>query len=149
MAQEKEKLGAIYKELIDAMLPYQDKETGMWYQVVNRGRIKPNYLETSGSAIFAYAIMKSVRLGYLDESYFTFGERAFTGICETYLSEENGELQLGGICLVAGLGNKEMREGTFDYYMREPIVKNEAKGVAPLILAYIEILLREKAGTQE
>ena len=58
MAQEKEKLGAIYKELIDAMLPYQDKETGMWYQVVNRGRIKPNYLETSGSAIFAYAIMK-------------------------------------------------------------------------------------------
>lgn len=149
MAQEKEKLGAIYKELIDAMLPYQDKETSMWYQVVNRGRIKPNYLETSGSAIFAYAIMKSVRLGYLDESYFTFGERAFTGICETYLSEENGELQLGGICLVAGLGNKEMREGTFDYYMREPIVKNEAKGVAPLILAYIEILLREKAGTQE
>ena len=149
MAQEKEKLGTIYKELIDAMLPYQDKETGMWYQVVNRGRIKPNYLETSGSAIFAYAIMKSVRLGYLDESYFTFGERAFTGICETYLSEENGELQLGGICLVAGLGNKEMREGTFDYYMREPIVKNEAKGVAPLILAYIEILLREKAGTQE
>ena len=149
MAQEKEKLGAIYKELIDAMLPYQDKETGMWYQVVNRGRIKPNYLETSGSAIFAYAIMKSVRLGYLDESYFTFGERAFTGICETYLSEENGELQLDGICLVAGLGNKEMREGTFDYYMREPIVKNEAKGVAPLILAYIEILIREKAGTQE
>jgi hypothetical protein len=47
------------------------------------------------------------------------------------------------------LGNKEMREGTFDYYMREPIVKNEAKGVAPLILAYIEILLREKASTQE
>ena len=46
--------------------------------------------------------------------------------------------------LVAGLGNKEMREGTFDYYMREPIVKNEAKGVAPLILAYIEILFREK-----
>lgn len=149
MAQEKEKLGIIYKELIDAMLPYQDKETGMWYQVVNRGRIKPNYLETSGSAIFAYAIMKSVRLGYLDESYFAFGEKAFTGICKTYLSEENGELQLGGICLVAGLGNKEMREGTFDYYMREPIVKNEAKGVAPLILAYIEILLREKAGTQE
>lgn len=149
MAQEREKLGSIYKELIDAMLPYQDKETGMWYQVVNRGGIKPNYLETSGSAIFAYAIMKSVRLGYLDEAYFAFGEKAFTGICKKYLSEENGELQLDGICLVAGLGNKDMREGTFDYYMREPIVKNEAKGVAPLILAYIEILIREKAGKQE
>ena len=145
MAEEKARLGAVYKELIDAMLPYQDQESGMWYQVVNRGRIQPNYLETSGSAIFAYAIMKSVRLGYLDERYFAFGRKAFDGICEKYLSEENGELQLGGICLVAGLGNKDMREGTFDYYMREPVVKNEAKGVAPLILAYIEIMMREKA----
>ena len=140
LSKEKARLNAIYKELIDSMLPYQDEETGMWYQVVNHGGIKPNYLETSGSAIFAYAIMKSVRLGFLDESYFQYGEKAFSGICRTYLSEENGELQLGGICLVAGLGNKEMREGTFDYYMREPIVKNEAKGVAPLILAYIEIM---------
>ena len=143
MKEEKETLGRIYHELIDSMLPYQDEETGMWYQVVNRGGIRPNYLETSGSAIFAYAIMKSVRLGFLDDSYFAYGKKAFDGICEKYLSEENGELQLGGICLVAGLGNKEMREGTFDYYMREPVVKNEAKGVAPLILAYVEVLMAE------
>ena len=144
LSKEKAELQRIYRELIDAMLPYQDQESGMWYQVVNRGGIAPNYLETSGSAIFAYAIMKSVRLGFLDETYFAYGKKAFDGICEKYLSEKNGELQLGGICLVAGLGNREMREGTFDYYMREPIVKNEAKGVAPLILAYIEILFHEK-----
>lgn len=143
LAVEKNELNRIYRELIDSMLPYQDQESGMWYQVVNRGGILPNYLETSGSAIFAYAIMKSVRLGFLDESYFAYGKRAFDGICEKYLSEKDGELQLDGICLVAGLGNKEMREGTFDYYMREPIVKNEAKGVAPLILAYIEVLFRD------
>ncbi len=142
--REKAELHRVYQELIDAMLPYQDQESGMWYQVVNRGGIAPNYLETSGSAIFAYAIMKSVRLGFLDETYFAYGKKAFDGICEKYLSEKNGELQLDGICLVAGLGNREMREGTFDYYMREPIVKNEAKGVAPLILAYIEILFHEK-----
>lgn len=143
MSEEKARLGQIYRELIDAMLPYQDKENGMWYQVVNRAGIRPNYPETSGSAIFAYAIMKSVRRGYLPSSYFQYGRRAFEGICSTYLSEEDGKLQLGGICLVAGLGNKEMREGTFDYYMREPVVKNEAKGVAPLILAYIEILIAD------
>lgn len=143
MKEEKESLLKNYRELIDAMLPYQDKESGMWYQVVNRGRISPNYLETSGSAIFAYAIMKSVRLGFLEPSYFDYGKKAFDGICRTYLSEKDGELQLGGICLVAGLGNKEMREGTFEYYMREPIVMNDAKGVAPLILAYVEILFRE------
>lgn len=142
LADERTELTRIYSELIDSMLPYQDKETGMWYQVVNRGGIKPNYLETSGSAIFAYAIMKSVRLGLLPESYFSDGRRAFDGICRHRLSETGGALQLDGICLVAGLGNKEMREGTFDYYMREPIVKNDAKGVAPLILAYVETLRR-------
>lgn len=144
MKEEKARLSQIYHELIDSMLPYQDEETHMWYQVVNRGGIKPNYLETSGSAIFAYAIMKSVRLGILDDSYFKYGKDAFDGTCAKYLSEKDGELQLDGICLVAGLGNKEMREGTFDYYMREPIVKNDAKGVAPLILAYIETMFHEK-----
>lgn len=145
MAEEKAELSRIYHELIDSMLPYQDEETGMWYQVVNRGGISPNYLETSGSAIYAYAIMKSVRLGLLDASYFVYGKKAFDGVCQKYLSEKDGQLQLGGICLVAGLGNKEMREGTFDYYMREPIVQNDAKGVAPLILAYVETLFAEKS----
>ena len=144
LSREKEQLHRIYKELIDAMLPYQDETTGMWYQVVNHGGIRPNYLETSGSAIFAYAIMKSVRLGLLEPSYYAYGKKAFDGICNTYLSEKDGELQLGGICLVAGLGNKEMREGTFDYYMREPVVENDAKGVAPLVLAYVEVLFHER-----
>ena len=142
MACQKARLNTIYKELIDAMLPYQDQATGMWYQVVNRGGIAPNYLEESGSAIFAYAIMKSVRLHYLPEEYFKYGQKAFDGICSTYLSEKDGSLQLGGICLVAGLGNTDMREGTFEYYMREPVVENEAKGIAPLILAYIETMFR-------
>ena len=142
MACQKARLNTIYKELIDAMLPYQDQATGMWYQVVNRGGIAPNYLEESGSAIFAYAIMKSVRLHYLPQEYFKYGQKAFDGICSTYLSEKDGSLQLGGICLVAGLGNTDMREGTFEYYMREPVVENEAKGIAPLILAYIETMFR-------
>lgn len=142
MTCQKARLNSIYKELIDAMLPYQDQATGMWYQVVNRGGIAPNYLEESGSAIFAYAIMKSVRLHYLTEEYFKYGQKAFDGICSTYLSEKDGSLQLGGICLVAGLGNTDMREGTFEYYMREPVVENEAKGIAPLILAYIETMFR-------
>lgn len=144
MSEEKKHMNRIYKELVDAMLPYQDENSGMWYQVVNRGGILPNYLEESGSAIFSYAIMKSVRLGYLPDEYYRCGEKAFNGICNTYLCEKHGKLQLGGICLVAGLGNTDMREGTFDYYMREPVVENDAKGIAPLILAYIETMFRSQ-----
>lgn len=143
MKTEKDNMNVIYKDLIDSMIKYQDK-SGMWYQIVDLGTTEPNYLETSGTALFAYAIMKSVRLGFLPESYWQYGEKAFNGVCDKYLSEENGELQLNGICLVAGLGGAQHRDGSFDYYMSEPVVKNEAKGVAPLILAYIELLARSK-----
>ncbi len=129
-----------FVDLMDAMLRYQD-ESGMWYQVVNVGGMEKNYLETSGSAIMAYALLKGVRLGFLPESYREKGKKAFQGICDKYLSTDGeGNLHLDGICLVAGLGGKEMRAGTFDYYMSEPVVKDDAKGVGPFLLAYTEML---------
>ena len=139
-----EKLKQIFVELMDAMLKYQD-ESGMWYQVVNFGGMDKNYLETSGSSIMAYALLKGVRLGFLPESYRAYGEKAFHGICDNYLStDENGNLHLGGICLVAGLGGANRRPGTYDYYMSEPVVKDDAKGVGPFLLAYTEMLRLKK-----
>ncbi|MBR6400639.1 MAG: glycoside hydrolase family 88 protein [Firmicutes bacterium] len=145
MAEQKDTLAGIYKEFIEAMLKFQD-ESGMWYQVVNMGDRPENYLEASGSAIFAYAIMKSTRIGILDESYYKYGEKAFKGICDKYISEKDGALQMDGICLVAGLGPADnlRRDGTFEYYMSEPVVQNDAKGVAPLVLAYIETMYHDK-----
>ena len=140
MSAERGVLGEMFRELVGAMLPYQDSETGMWHQVINLPGIAPNYLEESGSAIFANAIMKGARLGVLDKGLWDVGKRAFDGVCATCLSEEGGELALGNICLVAGLGNKQHRDGTFGYYMSEPVVTNDAKGVAPLVLAYIETM---------
>lgn len=121
------------------MLKYQD-ESGMWYQVVNYGGMEKNYLETSGSSIMAYAILKGVRLGYLPENYREYAEKAINGICDKYLNIKDGEMSLGGICLVAGLGGKGNRPGTYDYYMSEPIVEDDAKGVGPFLLAYTEML---------
>lgn len=128
-----------YVDLIESMLKYQD-ESGMWYQVVNFGGMDKNYLETSGSSILAYSILKGVRLGFLPESYREYGEKAINGICDKYLTTTEGEMSLDGICLVAGLGGKDERPGTYDYYMSEPIVKDDAKGVGPFLLAYTEML---------
>lgn len=138
-----EKLKQIFVELMDAMLKYQD-ESGMWYQVVNFGGMDKNYLETSGSSIMAYALLKGVRLGYLPESYREYAEKAIDGICAKYLKTDEGEMSLGGICLVAGLGGKDERPGTYDYYMSEPIVEDDAKGVGPFLLAYTEMLTYKK-----
>ena len=139
-AAEYEDLRKTFVQLMDDMLKYQD-ESGMWYQLPALGGKEPNYLETSGSAIMAYSLLKGVRLGFLPESYREYGIKAFQGICDKYLKETEDGLNLGGICLVAGLGPEDdpERDGTFEYYMSEPIVENDAKGVGPLLLAYTEL----------
>ncbi|MBR4836602.1 MAG: glycoside hydrolase family 88 protein, partial [Clostridia bacterium] len=102
-----------------------------------------NYLETSGSSMIAYAFIKGARLGVLSPEYGTLGKETFDGICQRYLkTNDKGELNLGGICLVAGLGpdNNRRRDGSYEYYISEPVVENDAKGVAPFLLCYTEIL---------
>lgn len=133
-------LKSMFRDLQTTMLAFQD-ESGMWYQVPNRQNEGANYLETSGSAIFAYSMMKGFRTKILDDTKFRdAGLKAFNGICDRYLTTEDGKLGLGGICLVAGLGpeTSPRRDGSFEYYMSEPIVKDDAKGVGPFILAYNE-----------
>ena len=129
-----------FLDLIQSILKFQD-DSGLWYQLPALGGKEPNYLETSGSSIMAYCILKGVRLGFLPEEYKEYGLRAFQGICDKYLKEKDGKLSLGGICLVAGLGpaTDTRRDGTFEYYMSEPIVEDDAKGVGPLLLAYTEL----------
>ncbi len=139
-AAEAKMMKDAFVDYIDSMLKYQD-ESGLWYQVVNYGGMDRNYLETSGSSIFAYAILKGVRLGFLPESYREYGEKALNGVIEKYLRVDENGMGLGGICLVAGLGGKENRPGTYDYYMSEPIVEDDAKGVGPFLLAYTELLM--------
>jgi unsaturated rhamnogalacturonyl hydrolase len=144
-SQNWNKLKEIFVQLCDSMLAFQD-ETGMWWQVPNYPNKGANYLETSGSAIYAYSLLKGARTGILeDEKYRKAGKKAFEGICNKYLKTKDGKLSLGGICLVAGLGpeNKPNRDGSFEYYMSESIVEDDAKGVGPFILAYNEYRLLE------
>ncbi|WP_037572472.1 glycoside hydrolase family 88/105 protein [Spirochaeta cellobiosiphila] len=125
------------EDLIESLIRFQD-ESGMWYQVVDKGNKKGNYLETSGSSIIAYAILKACRLNVLSDKYLEAGKKAFFGICDTYLKpDDTGSFNLGGTCLVAGLGGKQQRNGSYEYYISEPVVENEAKGIAPFLLAYV------------
>ena len=134
---------SLLKETVDGILKYLDKESNMFYQVIDKGTKEGNYLETSGSAMVAYALLKGVRLRVLPDRYQKIGLAIFNGICSKYLTvKEDGDLNLGGICLVAGLGpeNNRRRDGTFKYYISEPIVENDAKGVGPFIMAYTEVI---------
>ncbi len=139
---DRKELIAIFAEAIKGISQYADHETGMYYQVVDQGGRDGNYLETSGSSMIAYAMMKGARLGVIDKKYAEMGKKTFDGICEKYLSvNDDGDLNLGGICLVAGLGPEDnrRRDGSYEYYISEPVVENDAKGVAPFVLCYTEV----------
>ena len=139
-------MSAIAQELAKNLLPYIDADSGMLWQVPNQIGREGNYPETSGSAMVAYFYLKGARLGILDKSYAAVGEKIFQSICDRYLTETDGKLNLGGICLVAGLGpeNNRRRDGTYEYYISEPIVENDAKGLAPFLMCYTELLLSKK-----
>ena len=139
--EDREKLKGIFAELMEGAARYADEETGLYWQVVDQGGREGNYLETSGSSMLAYAMLKGVRLGALDKEYAAKGQKTFRGIVEKYLSFTDGDLNLGGICLVAGLGpeTNRRRDGSYEYYISEPVVANDAKGVAPFLLCYTEI----------
>ena len=139
---EREELTGIFKELMESLKNFSDEETGLYWQVVDQPKREGNYLETSGSSMIAYAMLKGSRLGVLEKEYAALGAKTVHGIADKYLSFTDGNLNLGGICLVAGLGpeNNTRRDGSYEYYISEPVVENDAKGVAPFILAYTEIM---------
>lgn len=138
---DREALCAIFRTTIEGLEQYIDKDEDMFRQVIDQGAREGNYLETSGSAMIAYAMMKGARLGILDGRFAAVGRRVFDGICKKYLGERDGKLNLGGICLVAGLGpeNNRRRDGSFEYYISEPVVENDAKGTGPFVMAYTEL----------
>ncbi|MBO7402898.1 MAG: glycoside hydrolase family 88 protein [Lachnospiraceae bacterium] len=138
--KECDMLKGMFRDLVDALLKFKT-ENNFWYQVVDKGGTPGNYEETSGTAIMAYALLKGARTGLLPAEYAKTGQDVFESICRRYI-DENGRMLLGGICLVAGLGpdNDRRRDGSVDYYLSEPVVENDAKGVGPFLLAYTELL---------
>ena len=137
-----DRLRPIFAELMGGVAPYADRDTAMYYQVMDQGGRAGNYLETSGSSMIAYAMLKGARLGILPPKYADLGQRTFDGILRRYLTAEGEDVELGGICLVAGLGpaDNPRRDGSYEYYISEPVVKNDAKGVAPLVMCYTEVI---------
>lgn len=127
-------------DLAKALSKYQNP-SGLWYQLIALPELEGNYLETSGTALISAALLKAVRLGFLPESFRAVGEKAFYGIVDRRLTKNaDGTPCVTGICLVGGLGGEQHRDGSAAYYLSEPVVQNDAKGVGPLLLAYTEML---------
>ena len=134
------KLVSMFQNLISAVAAVQDSHSGVWYQVLDQGDREGNYLESSASCMFAYAISKGARMGYIDPKYLDVAQRAFGGILTHFVRvDEQGFANLEQICAVGGLGGRPYRDGSFEYYVQERVVANDFKGVGPLIMAGVEM----------
>jgi unsaturated rhamnogalacturonyl hydrolase len=141
---------AMLQKLCAGIVKYQDAKTGLWWQVMDQGDRKGNYLEATASAMFVYALAKGVNHGYLPRVYVPAIDKGYAGIIEHLIKDDgNGRWSLTQCCSVAGLGGSpskgKMRDGSFDYYVGEPIVTNDLKGIGPFILAGIELQQLSKA----
>ena len=129
----------ILQGLIEAVVKFQDPVTGLWYQLIDRGMDNGNYPESSASCMFVYAIAKSVKGNYVDHKHLAAAQRGYEGILHDFVECDcNGLLDLKRVCKVAGLGGKGNRDGSFAYYLSEPVVTNDFKGVGAFILASVE-----------
>ena len=90
--------------------------------------------------MFVYAFAKGARMGYLAPNYRALADRGFDGMIANFVSvEPNGLVSINNICKVAGLGGDPPRDGTYEYYVSEPVVSNDYKGVGAFILAAHEL----------
>lgn len=159
-ARRSELITLLQKDL-DAIIKWQDAETGLWYQVMDEPGKEGNYLESTCSSMFAYVLMKAHRKGYLGEKYRDAGMKAYNGIIKHFIKvHPDNTISLTQCCEVAGLGpgispqveaalikinpkNKAKenlrRDGSYEYYLSEPIRDNDAKGVGPFIWASLEM----------
>ena len=116
---------------------------GLWMQVIDQPLREGNYAESSASAMFSYSFVKGYRLRLLDPSFDDRGQDARDGIIKRYLKSNGDGARLGGICLMAGLGaldgKQGHRDGSFEYYISEPVVENDPKGVGPLMMLQAEL----------
>jgi len=132
---------AIIGKAAKGIVKWQDEKSGVWYQVTNMGDKEGNYLESSGSAMLVSFLYKAMDKGYIGGEYKAAANKGFDGLVTQFIKKEekDGTYTITNCCAVGGLGGeKKYRDGSFEYYISEPVIVNDPKSVAPFIWAAIE-----------
>lgn len=135
--KDKTKLVEIVQDLLIALTKFQDADTGLWYQVIDKGDRPDNWLESSCTALFVHAIAKAVRFGYLDAKYMEYAWKGYQGVIDTLKFDQNGNVVIGHICIGTGIGD-------YAHYIARPTSENDLHGAGAFILMCVEMSQAEK-----
>lgn len=140
---------------LESIMKWQDSKTHLWYQVMDCPDRDGNYLESTASSMFTFAMLRAANRGYVGKEYLEYGKQAYKAIIDNFIKiNTDGTISLTDCCSVAGLGpgtsepvrkaapkvteSNTRRDGSFEYYLSEPVRDNDAKGVGPFIWASLE-----------
>ena len=130
-----------------AVVNYQDAGSGTWWDVVDKKNVPGNYHESSASSMIVYALAKGIRMKYLPASYGKAVQKGFDGIINEFIEKDtNGGFNLKGTVAVSGLGGNPYRDGSFEYYIKEPVITNDPKGMGAFIKCAAEMELMRQTG---
>ncbi len=117
-------------ELIRAILPWQDKESGLWYQVVDKPDGEGNWTEVSCSSLYVCALYKAIHMGLMEEALLPIAKKGYEGVIATTGEDENGIL-IGKVCVGTGVGD-------YQHYINRPTSVNDLHGVGAFLLMCAE-----------
>ena len=123
-----EEMKEALKDLVHAIVNYQDEKTGLWYQIVDKGEHLDNWLESSCSSLFIYFIAKAIKLQLVDGSFEDVLKKAYSGLIEQMVEVKDDVANLKGICIGTSAG-------VYDYYVGRPTSENDLHGMGAFILA--------------
>lgn len=146
-SSDRSRLLAILNRTAEAIVRYQDKESGLWYEVMDKPQEKGNYQESSAAGMFVYALAKGVRLGFLPKEYSVNAQRGWQGMLDHFVQIGPGDtVTITGTVKGIDLGSAPSHDGSFAYYISAPVISNDPKGVGAFLLASTEM---ETAGGKE
>lgn len=125
-------IASTLSDFVDSIIRYQDQESGLWYQVVDKGDQPDNWLETSGSCLFVYTIAKAVKHGIAGDNAIAAARKGYEGLIKVLQCDEQGRLILPDICIGTSAGD-------YESYVTRPKVKNDLHGVGALVMACVEM----------
>ena len=135
---QRPELIALVQQLVKAYTRFQDPQTGLWYEVVDRGDLPENWLETSSSAMYTYTISKAVERGYVGKEYEKAAQKGYRGVLASITRNPDGTISMPNICEGTNVGD-------LDFYLKRARHTNDLHGVGAFLIMNEQ--MRKSAGS--
>lgn len=133
---EYQQLAKIEREVLAAVFRYRDPKKKVWYQIVDKGHLEDNWLESSCSCLFTYAAAKAARMGIMGLEMKQKALESFEAVIKEFVTVEENNLLIGKICVGTGVSD-------YRYYVNRPTSVNDLHGMGAFLLMCAEIARTE------